>query len=79
MPSRLPSALLCRRIPATQLMNTMVTEVSKRAVGRWRPNALARCQPQPADGTVVIGAPASANPACTAPASHKLTDAHYRC
>lgn len=60
------------------IMTAMVTEVSKRYVGRWRPNALARCQPQPGDGAVVIGAPASANPACTAPPSHKLTDAHYR-
>lgn len=62
------------------LLCAVTTEVSKRVVGRLRPNFLAQCQPA-GDGntaTVSWGDPASANPACTAPDSHSLTDAHYR-
>lgn len=49
-------------------------------VGRLRPNFLSLCDPVvPNPVTVSYGQPASANPACTAPESSELTDAHYRC
>lgn len=54
-------------------------QVSKTIVGRLRPNFLALCQPAvPNPLTVAIGAPPSANPACSNTADPgELEDAHY--
>lgn len=60
------------------LVNSLLTEVTKLLVGRYRPDWLARCNPQvPATVELAYGLPASENPACnTSLSSSKITDGH---
>ena len=60
------------------LVNSLLTEVTKLLVGRYRPDWLARCNPQvPSTVELAYGLPASENPACNSSLSgSQVTDGH---
>lgn len=74
-----PACRLAAATPSNLSASLARPQVSKRVVGRLRPNFLSLCEPVPPNPvTASYGQPAADNPACTAAESGELTDAHYR-